>query len=46
MLELVIKEQEVFNSETNTFTATGWSGTLQLEHSLLSMSKRWLTLVA
>lgn len=39
MLELVIKEQEVFNSETNTFTATGWSGTLQLEHSLLSMSK-------
>lgn len=39
MLELVIKEQEVFNSEDNTFTTNGWSGTLQLEHSLVSMSK-------
>ena len=39
MLELVIKEQEVFNAEDNTFSTTGWSGTLQLEHSLVSMSK-------
>lgn len=39
MLELVIKEQEVFNAEDNTFSTTGWSGTIQLEHSLLSVSK-------
>lgn len=39
MLELVIKEQEVFNSETNTFSTIGETVTLQLEHSLVSMSK-------
>ena len=38
MLTITIKDQELFNEETNEFT-TVKGQTLQLEHSLVSISK-------